>query len=80
MRDVGTTMGFEMLTYIANSLCEVFDAVADGAELKMDSVTCHIDALQLSRQQPYRNMRPEQVPELTSGLKRVVDFVSTSPN
>lgn len=79
LRDVGTTMGFELLTYIANSLCEVFDAVADGAELKMESVTCHVDALQLSRQRPYRNMKPEQVPELTSGLKRVVDFVSTSP-
>ncbi|MFN3656048.1 MAG: hypothetical protein ACK4UO_02190 [Pseudolabrys sp.] len=79
LRDVGTTMGFDLLTYIANSLCEVLDAVAAGAECNMESITCHLDALFLSRQQPYRKMKPEQVPELISGLRRVVDFVSTSP-
>lgn len=80
LRDVGTTMGFELLTFIANSLCEVLDAIAAGAEFNMESITCHLDALFLSRQPPYRNMKPEQVPELTSGLRRVADFVSTSPS
>lgn len=80
LRDVGTTMGFELLTYIANSLCEVLDAVIAGAELNMESITLHLDALLLSRQPRYRDMKPDQVPELTSGLKRVVQVVSTTPN
>jgi hypothetical protein len=79
LRDVGTTMGFELLTFVANSLCEVLDAVTAGAECNMESIGCHIDALFLARQQPYRSMKPEQVPELTRGLRRVADFVSTSP-
>jgi hypothetical protein len=79
LRDVGTTMGFELLTFIANSLCEVFDAVIAGAECNMESITCHLDALFLARQRPYRSLKPEQVPELTSGLKRVADFINTSP-
>jgi hypothetical protein len=34
----------------------------------------------LARQKPYWGLKPEQVPELTAGLRRVVDHVSTSPN
>lgn len=79
LRDVGTTMGFELLTFIANSLCEVLDAVAAGAECNMETIACHLDALFLARQRPYRSLKPEQVPELTSGLRRIVDQVSTSP-
>lgn len=80
VRDAGTTMGSELLTFIANSMSEVLDAIIAGAECNMESITCHLDALSLARQQPYRNMKPEQVPELTAGLKRVVEVVSTSPN
>lgn len=79
VRDVGTTMGFELLTYVADSLCEVLDAVAAGAECNMESVTCHIDALFLARQHSYRGVKPDQVPELTRGLRRIVDQVNTSP-
>jgi hypothetical protein len=80
LRDVGTTMGSELLTYIAGSLCEILDEIAAGAPCNIDSVTCHVDALFLARQQPYWSLKPEQVPELTAGLRRVVDHVSTSPN
>jgi len=79
LRDVGTTMDFELLTFIANSLCEVLDAVAAGSEFNMESIQCHVDALFLARQRSYRGLRPEQVPELTSGLRRVVEQLSTSP-
>ena len=79
LRDVGTTMDFELLTYIANSLCEVLDAIAAGSKCDMNSIQCHIDALVLSRQRRYRGVKPEQVPELTSGLRRVVEQISTSP-
>ena len=79
LRDVGTTMDFELLTYIADSLCEILDAITAGAECNMESITCHIDSLLLARQRGYRGMKPEQVPELTRGLRRIADQVSVSP-
>lgn len=80
VRDAGTTMGSELMTFIANSLCEVLDAIAAGAECNMESVACHLDALYLARQQRFRNLTPEQVPELTSGLRRLAEVGNTSPN
>lgn len=78
LRDVGTTMGFELLTFVTDSLCEVLNAIVDGADCNMDSIVCHLDALVLVQQQPYRCLKPEQVPELTQGLRRVADHVSVS--
>lgn len=80
IRDAGTTMGSELLTFIASSLCDVLDAIEAGAECNMESITCHVDALFLARQRQFRGMRPDQVPELTDGLRRVVKVVSTTPN
>lgn len=80
LRDVGTTMGSELLTYIAGSLSEILDEIAAGAKCNIDSITCHVDALFLARQKPYWGLKPEQVPELTAGLRRVVNHVSTSPS
>lgn len=80
IRDAGTTMGSELLTFIAASLCDVLDAIEAGAECNMESITCHLDALLLARQRRFRDMKPDQVPELTSGLRRVVEVVSTSSN
>ena len=80
LRDVGTTMGAELLTYIAGSLCEILDEVMAGSECNIDSIVCHVDALFLARQRRYRDLKPDQVPELTSGLRRVVDHVSTTPS
>jgi hypothetical protein len=77
LRDVGTTMGFELLSFVADSLCDLLDSIAGGAECNMDSVVCHVDALVLSRQERYRHMQPDQVPDLTKGLRRVVKHVST---
>jgi hypothetical protein len=79
LRDVGTTMDFELLTFIAGSLSEMLDAIAVGSECNMDSIRCHIDALLLARQKSYRGVKPEQVPELIRGLRRVVEQVSTLP-
>ncbi len=80
VRDAGTTMHSELLTFIAGSLCEVLDAITAGAECNMESIICHLDALFLARQQRYRDMKPDQVPELISGLRRVVEVVSTLPH
>jgi hypothetical protein len=79
LRDVGTTVGFELLTFIAGTLCTIFDGIKAGADVNMESIVCHIDALLLIRQRKYRNLRPDQVPELSRGLFRVADIVSIVP-
>ena len=79
LRDVGTTVGFELLTFIASTLCTILDGIKAGAECNMESLVCHIDSLLLIRQKQYRNLRPDQVPELSSGLHRVAESVSIVP-
>jgi hypothetical protein len=79
LRDVGTTVGFELLTFISNTLCTILDGIKAGAECNMESLTCHIDSLLLIRQKQYRHLRPDQVPELSRGLHRVAESVSIVP-
>jgi hypothetical protein len=79
LRDVGTTVGFELLTFISNTLCTILDGIKAGAECKVESLTCHIDALLLIRRKQFRNLRPDQVPELSRGLHQVAESVSIIP-
>jgi hypothetical protein len=79
LRDVGTTVGFELLTFIANTLCTILDGIKAGAECNMESLICHIDSLLLIRQKQFRHLRPDQVPELSRGLHRVAESVSIIP-
>lgn len=79
MRDVGTTMGFELVTFIANNLSRMFEVIVAGGKLQhaaidYEVIDCHIDALLLAKQEQYRHLRPEQLPDLSSGLKRVLEF------
>jgi len=73
LRDVGTTMGYELVTFVASRLCEILEAVRNGAEYDKDLISCHLDALQLARQDSYRNVSPEEVPELCNGLRRAAE-------
>jgi hypothetical protein len=73
IRDVGTTMGFELATFIANNLCVILESIISGAAARSDMIDCHIDALYLAKQDQYRHLRPEQLPELSGGLRRVVE-------
>ena len=79
LRDVGTTMGFELVTFIANNLCDILDAIKAGAAYDRDVIDCHLDAFRLARMDQYRHLRPDQVPEMTSGLRRVVELASIVP-
>jgi hypothetical protein len=76
LRDTGTTMGLPLLTFVADNLCRVLEAVQNGAPYDAEVVECHIDALFLAKQQSYRNIRPDQVPEMTSGLHRMLERTS----
>lgn len=79
IRDVGSTMGFELVTFITNNLCEILEAIIAGAQPRTEMISCHIDALQMAKQEQYRHLRPEQLPELSSGLRRVLEVVSNPP-
>lgn len=78
--DVGTTMDFRLLTFVANSLHEVLEAIQGGAELYVPLISCHVDALQLAHLKSYRNLRPDQVPELTNGLRQIAESASITPS
>jgi len=80
LRDVGGTMGFELVTFVAANLCDIIDALKIGAVYDKDTVTCHMDALKLAKTERFRHLRPDQVPEMTSGLRRIGEIASIVPN
>jgi hypothetical protein len=73
LADVAATMGYDFVSYVANNLCLMFDAIRQGADYRRDVMICHLDALALGRKDKFRRMKPEDVPELTEGLRRVLD-------
>lgn len=79
LRDVGATMGYELITFVAKNLCDILDAIKAGAAYDKDIVDCHINALLLAKMDQYRDLRPEQVPEMASGLRRVVELAKNIP-
>jgi hypothetical protein len=80
LRDIGTTMGYTLLSFIAGNLCGILEGANTDAKNNIESIMCHLDALLLARQAQYRDMRPEQLPELTGGLRRVAEFIRLSPD
>jgi hypothetical protein len=73
LADVGATLDFAMVSFIANNMCLIFDAVRNGAPYRHDIVTCYLDALRLASRDEHRNLRPQDVPELSAGLRRVLE-------
>lgn len=80
LRDVGGTMGFELVTFIAANLCDIIEALKGGAIYDKDTVACHMDALQLAKTEKYRHLRPDQVSDMTSGLRRIGEIASIVPD
>jgi len=78
MRDVGTTMGYGVVTFIAMTLCEVLDAIKAGADYEKAMIDCHIAALFYVVKQNGK-LTEEQAIELTGGLRRVAGIASISP-
>lgn len=79
LRDVGGTMGYTLVTFVATTLCDVLDAYIAGAPFDKNVTDCHMDAFLLARTDEYRHLRPEEVPELAKGLLRVVEVASIAP-
>lgn len=74
IQDIGTTMAYQLVSFVAKSLCTVLEAIKAGATYDKDAVECHFNALLLVKTDPYRNLGPDQVPEMTLGLRRVVEL------
>jgi hypothetical protein len=76
LHDVAEPMGFILVALIAKNLCEVFEVASDVKIAYPRAVLdCHFDALRLIQQRRYRDLRPQDLPELTSGLARAVQVV-----
>lgn len=79
LRDSATTLGFELLAFIAGSLCEILDSIEAGGECNTEAIACHIEALLLAGQESYRDLKLTQVTGLTEGLKRVARRATAQP-
>ncbi len=73
LRDVGSTMGFNLVTFVAANLCNILDAIKAGARYDKEVIDCHLGALALASQLPYQNVRPEELPELSGGLRSIFE-------
>lgn len=69
LRDCGTTMGYPLVTFVADNLCKILDLVGD--HITLPTVACHIDAMRLSTLPQYRKASLENLPELINGLNLV---------
>ncbi|HTT48307.1 MAG TPA: hypothetical protein VMG39_09940 [Pseudolabrys sp.] len=74
LQSVCAAMGFELVTFVAENLCKIISTMMSGAAYDKDIVDCHINAFLLAKTDQYRAMSPEQVPEMASGLRRVVEL------
>ena len=72
LRDVGATLGFPLLSFISNNLCEILEAQKQGAAFRKDIIDCHRMALILAVQDDYRKSNPDELPILKSGLLDVL--------
>lgn len=79
LRNIGSTIGLDLLTHIADTLCDMLDRIGKGEEQSVESLKCYVDSLHLARRDEYRNVRPEQVPELTEGLRQVAEKLRRRP-
>lgn len=51
VRDVGATMGFELLTFAANNLCDIIEIVRSGVECPIDTVESQLQAMLLAKRE-----------------------------
>ncbi len=77
--DVAETMDYPLMSFVANNLCLILEALRCGAEYRAEVIGCHIDAILLSRQPQYRHLRSEDLPELSVGLTRFLEAPRLQP-
>ena len=73
LQDVAATMGFEHISIFSRNLCEVLDAIKTGAAYQKETIECYVDAINLTGKPPYKHLPPDQLAEMTDGLRRLLD-------
>lgn len=71
IHDIAATMGYKLVTFVAGSLRALIESLKDGAAYDKEMVDCHVAALFLVRTRTYRHLHPDEVPEMTRGLRSV---------
>jgi hypothetical protein len=79
VQDVGTTMGFSLVTFVAKTLCDVLESINAGAIYDKEMIDCHINALLYVAKDPHRILTQAQVAELSGGLRRLAGIASIIP-
>jgi hypothetical protein len=72
LHDIGTTMGYQLVTFIAGNFCDVLDAIRNGAAPNRELIDLHVEALRMSKQEKYQRLTPADFPELSSGLNKLL--------
>jgi hypothetical protein len=72
------TMRFELLSFVAASLCDLLDSINVKDEFPVDTTVCHLNSLTLAARLQFRGLRPEQAPDLTKGLRLLVRMLAVS--
>jgi hypothetical protein len=80
LRDSAVILNFDLLAFVAGSLCEILDSIEAGGECSVESIICHIESVLLASRVSYRHLKPEQVPELTEGLIQVAKRAVARPS
>jgi hypothetical protein len=70
--ELGTTMGFPLITFVAQNFCEVLENIKPGTRTSKAIIECHVNALLLARTDAYRNLQPDQLSEMTEGLRSIL--------
>jgi len=76
LQGVCAAMGYDLVTFVAENLCKIISTVMTGAAYDKEMIDCHTDAFLLAKSDQYRALRPDQVPEMASGLRRVVELAA----
>ncbi len=76
LQGVCAAMGYDLVTFVAENLCKIISTVMTGAAYDKEIIDCHTDAFLLAKSDQYRTLRPDQVPEMASGLRRVVELAA----
>jgi hypothetical protein len=71
-------MRFELLSFVAASLCDLLDSVNVKAEFPVDTIVCHLNSLSLAARPEFRGLPPEQAADLTKGLRWIVKDAALS--
>jgi hypothetical protein len=70
IRDVAATMGFYLVTFAANHLCEGFETIRSGVEYPFEIVDRDLKALLLARQEADCADRGKQLQKLLDRLEK----------